>query len=387
MQQNNAYHKKNKKQIAISFVAIFFVIVLGLAISNYLVKSKKKLQRKTTTEAVFNVDVIKGKRVDKHYMIEGFGRFFPYKSISISPEVSGRIVKVNKEFIEGGFIRKGEVIAEIDNRDYILNLKILHRELSILKEELKIELAKQKSAIEELNTSSNILKLDDNSTIYILKRFPYVKKLKDKIEIAKSKIKLAELELERTKIKAPFDLYITTKYCDYGTYVQKGQKIAECISTEKLYIKGNIDKSQLFYIDGLNHVSVKFKLYNRDFIGRFYKLDKVLDNNSLLANVIVEIDEFPKYAFINDYIKFYVIGKELKGIIQIPESVYRENGQVWLVKNGKIHIKYIDVVYKDNKYIYTYDLKEDDLIVITNLHGVTEGTKVKVIDIVEADHG
>ena len=62
--------------------------------------------------------MIKGEVVTITPRIEVFGEITAGSSVTLRPLVSGRVVKVGKNLMEGAVIEKGELLAQIDKFDY-----------------------------------------------------------------------------------------------------------------------------------------------------------------------------------------------------------------------------------------------------------------------------
>ncbi len=377
---NNQFYKKNWIQRGISFVIVILIIIVGLHFSKFLMKTKKKPKRKKHGKITINVETMTPKKVDINYKINGFGRIYPVKSVTLIPEVQGRIIYVNKKFNEGGFFKKGEIILKIDDRDYKINLKIEEAKLKSLLEDLKIEEAKSISAIKELKTAHKLIKDIDNKSIYIIERKPYIKKIKEEINATKEKIKKAKLDLSRTIIKAPFNCVITKKYVDLGGYVSPGLKIAEIVLSGYYYVRGNIVLSDLKYLKNKNAAAYVYFQNGISMKAHLKYIEKELDKKGMMVKVILSlIPKNDNNVFLYDYVTFDIFGKMLNNIYRIDRQGLRENDTVWLVKDGYLKIKRINVIFKNLKYAYTYDLTERDKIIITNLSSVTDGIKVKEV--------
>ncbi len=381
MSKNNQFYKKNWIQRGISFVIIVLIIIGGLHFSKFLMKTKKKPKRKKHGKITINVETIKPKKINMNYRINGFGRIYPVKSVTLIPEVQGKIVYVNKKFNEGGFFKKDEVILKIDDREYKINLKIEEAKLKSLLEDLKIEEAKSISATKELKTAYKLINEIDNRSIYIIERKPYIKKIKEEINATKERIKKAKLDLNRTIIRAPFNCIITKKYVDLGGYVSPGIKIADIVLSGNYYVRGNIVLSDLKYLKDKNAGAYVYFQNGNLMKARLKYIEKELDKKGMMVKVILSlISKNDNNVFLYDYVTFDIIGKELKNIFRINRRGLRENDTVWLVENGYLKIKKVNIIFKDLKYAYTFDLNENDEIIITNLSSVTDGIKVKVIN-------
>ena len=381
MKNNNQYHKKTWLQRVISILIIIAIIYGGIYLSKYLMRTKKKIHRKKIHKMVAYVETVNGKIVDTNYIIYSFGNIVPAKKVTIYPEVNGKIIYINKNFLEGKFLKKGELIAEIDKRDYIIDLKKKIAQLNSLYEDLKIEIGKQKAAQNELNTAKKIIKNIDNKSLYLILRKPYIKKIKEKIKITKADIQLAKIRLERTEIKSPFNAFVLKKYIDIGSYVSPGVKIGDLIYSDEFFVNALFPVSDLNWLD-LNKTNRVKLIFDNSCIlyGTVKSIERAVDEKGLMAKAIISIKpESQRLSplLINNFVNIEIYGKPLKHIVKFPRNALRENSKVWLFKNGKLKIKKIKVIFKNKNYAFTYDLTNKDKIITSHIAIPVENMPLK----------
>ncbi|MGA1846090.1 efflux RND transporter periplasmic adaptor subunit [Deferribacter abyssi] len=383
MKNNNGYHKKTWLQRLISLIVIILIIYAGLSMSKYLMKTKKKVSRKKPSKIVTYVETTQGKVVNINYTIYSFGNIYPAKSVTIYPEVSGKIKYINNRLLEGNYLKANELIAKIDDSDYLLNLKIKEASLKALYEDLKIEIGKQKSAEKELKAARGVIRNIDNESLYLILRKPYINKLKENIEIAKADLELAKLKLERTKIKSPFNAFVLKKYVDEGTYVTQGTKIVDLIYADEFYLIALFPISELKWLD-LKTINFAKIIFDDGTVikGKIKSIEKAVDEKGLMVKAIISIK--PKQndlspVMIHNYANVEIFGKKLTKILKFPRTALRENNIVWINKNGKLVIKKIHVVFKNKNYVYTYDLSKNDKIIISNIAAPVENMPLKEV--------
>ena len=113
--------------------------------------------------------------------VSATGKIIPTSTLILSSEISGKIVKINKDYNEK--IKKGDVLATFDQNPFTLNVEETETSVEISKSKLKQKKASLDKAKSELNNSisnktGSISKLDDFSL--------YVKKLSNNLKDKKS---------------------------------------------------------------------------------------------------------------------------------------------------------------------------------------------------------
>jgi len=140
----------------------------------------------------------------------------------LSFQVGGPIIKV---YIKPGEkVKKGEVLAKIDPRDFQNDLKIAEANLKEAKSDYE--------RYAKLVKSGAVARAD------------YEKRVKN-YEVAKSDYKIAEKALHDTVLKAPFDGIIARKYVEENTNVMAKQKVFTIQNNDKIDIAVNIPEQDI----------------------------------------------------------------------------------------------------------------------------------------------
>ena len=82
-------------------------------------------------------------------VVTAMGTVIPDREIVLKPRVSGEIVEIHPEFTEGGILKKGMKVLQIDPKDYELNLAQKQSAVTDAEYALKLELGHQEVAKRE----------------------------------------------------------------------------------------------------------------------------------------------------------------------------------------------------------------------------------------------
>ena len=96
------------------------VLVVGSAfgIAVALVSSRPAPKRKPASFSAPLVETIAVTATTAQVWISSQGTVVPSQEITLLPEVSGKLVWVSEKFIPGSKLKKGDIIAKIDPRNY-----------------------------------------------------------------------------------------------------------------------------------------------------------------------------------------------------------------------------------------------------------------------------
>ena len=206
------------KKIILHVLLPLLVIAGGLASAVVLSRQVKKAKMKPANTGVQVVEVIEATLKPLSTRITATGSVVPARQVTLTPEVTGRIVKLSKALIPGSRIKKGQIIARVDSRDY--ELAITQEKSRVHQSELELELETGRSQI-----AARELKLlgrgGDKATSVspLAMRKPQLEVAKQNTESAKSGLSRAELNLSRTVLRAPFNAMVLNKLVDLGQLV------------------------------------------------------------------------------------------------------------------------------------------------------------------------
>ena len=253
--------------------------------------------------------------------------FVEGRLISIAPKVSGQIVKLS--FNDNDFVKKGQLLIEIDSRDYQNKVKELEGTLNEAKANKNV------STADSEKTSSDLAQVNKNLE-FSTKDYERYKKLKqdglctkqqydlaetnykqalDKkkamnaalkstnskqdassanIEKIEARLAQAKLNLSYTKIYAPQDGNISLRNVEVGNYVQVGQALTAVVSPN-IWIIANFKETQLTHMKKGQEVLIKIDTYpNKKFKG---KVDSIQKASGAKASL------FPPENAVGSYVK------------------------------------------------------------------------------------
>ncbi len=199
---------------------------------------------------------------------------------------------------------------------------------------------------------------------------------------------MAEKNLERTKIKTPFDTIIKTKNVDTGSYVSSQSVIAELIGIENYWIILTIPVDRLKWIDiKKSKVSLKIRSDNKQNTAKYeckiLKLLPNLEDNGLTAQLLISIKDPLSLnlkskrtpLLIGSYLKAEIEGEELKQIFKIPLDALDDRDRIFIFgKDKKLIIRTPDILWRDLNFAYIKEkLKEGEELITTKLPSPIEG--------------
>lgn len=157
-------------------------------------------------------------------------------SVMLAPKVSGYITSVN--VVEGQKVAKGDVLVNIDPRDYENNLKQAKGELSSVE-------ARRRDAERNYRRLVDLLSKGAVSQQQFDTASAQYNDVKAKYDAIASQVSQAELNLANTKITAPTDGFIAKKSVEVGQLAAPGVPLLGFVDSGERWIIANFKETEV----------------------------------------------------------------------------------------------------------------------------------------------
>ena len=120
--------------------------------------------------------------------------------------------------------------------------------------------------------------------------------------------------------------------------------------------------------------------------GYLYKQVGALDDQTRLARILVRVpDPLAKNSekdkpelMIGSFVEAHMQAEEIKDVVRMNRDFLRSNNTVWVMQDGELRIRDLDILLSDSKYVYIKSgLEDGDKVVTTNLSTVSNGIKLR----------
>jgi RND family efflux transporter MFP subunit len=209
----------------------------------------------------------------------------------------------------------------------------------------------------------------------------------------------AQLALDRTELKAPFNSRVKSENIDIGQYVKSGSSIAVLAGTDSVEIAVPLTSENLRWLNIPLHsrtlngpdavVSVTNSGPDNEWQGHVLRSTGEVNPKSRMMDIIIEVRD--SYRLLNPkntgrpaltigtFVNVQLKGKKLKDVFVIPRITYRDDSTVWLIDNeSKLRIqKVVPVRIEKDEVIISTGLTDGDQIIVTNISGAANGMKLR----------
>ncbi len=385
-------HKNWKKTLLFSLI----ILLAGGVVTVLIFLTEPTADRETATrETAMLVEVTGVERGNFNPTIVATGTVVPEQEITLRPRVSGEIIQRSPAFTPGSFVKKGEVLLQIDPADYKNSLRLRESELLQATADLEMEMGRQFVAQKDYELLGDSLPGENKALVL---REPQLNAEKSRVDAARADVEQAELELQRTTIRAPFDAHILNRNANVGSQVAPGENLGRLVGVNTYWVEVTVPPSALRWLtfpEDENEKGSEVRIRNRTAWpegqyrqGYLFRLVGTLEDQTRLARVLVAVPDPLGYQadspdlpvlMIGSYVEVGIRGKELTDVIRIDRDYIRKDETVWVMEDERLSIREIDIEFRDEDFAYVVNgLKEEDQVVTTNLATVAEGARLRV---------
>ena len=373
--------KMTRKKMAILVLLVIIVpivynklagTVMGLIQRQAMMQPKEVVVNEPQTEEV-NISVESTGRVEAKY------------SVDVIARVSGFLLK--KYFKEGDFVKKGQLLFQIDPKEYQLEVNNSQAAVNQYGALLK-------NAQQELNRANALIKEDLISHSDVDQSLATRNSNRALLDSARQKLELARVNLSYTRIHSPIDGRIGKVKITEGNYVDATSgSLVNISSMNPVYVTFSLRSQDFVKLlkasDKFKDVQVKAQFDNGvtyDKIGKIDFVDNQIDQNSGSVQMRAVFDNSKGWLVPGDYMKVTLIAPKKVEYMTVPQACAKGDAMsgyyVWTVEDDKAVRKDIKVSDDiNNNWVVDSGLDKSDQVIVSGIQNIAmQGQKVKVID-------
>jgi len=317
------------------------------------------------------------------------------REIDLVAQVSGLIVNVDTRFFNGDFFTQDTVLIEIDSRDYHVALLSAKSRLAQAQRNLSEENGRSRQARKEWQDLGN----KDANELFL--RIPQLREAQLAQEHAQAEVEIAQLNIQRTKIKVPFDGRIQQTYVNVGQFITQGTPLAKVYDTAIAEVRLPLSDRQLALLDlpmlgtALDSkpavtLSAVIGGKSHQWQGIITRTEASVDVNSRMYFAIVEVAKpFEISSKKNHsaplipglFVNAKIEGKKLNDVIVLPNNAIIKRTNIYTVNDKNIiEIQPVTVLSKNAGRVWIQSTIADNTAILLEKHAVVSpGTVIEPI--------
>ncbi|MEM8962619.1 MAG: efflux RND transporter periplasmic adaptor subunit [Acidobacteriota bacterium] len=368
----------------LKFVLPLIVLLAGAGATAALISSRQAPAPEVRPALGPLVETTIAQPTDLTVSVDSQGEVGAAVRVEVLAEVSGRVIQVHPRLVAGGRIPAGATLARIDPRDYQLAVESARAAIASAETRLEQERAEAAAALNEWRQVNG-----DTPAPTLLIREPQIRQIQAEKAAAEAQLARAELDLERTQISVPFDAIVLSESVDRGQFLNVGRVVASLYGTNAVEIRVPLDDAELRWFDLPSAQSKPSVTVSADFAGSrntwpgvLDRLEGQVDPQTRLVHVIARVaDPFAQEPPLlpGTFVDVSIDGRALEGVFQLPRFALRTGGVVWVVDDGALRFRDVEVLRTDRSSVFiSSGLEVGEHVVISSLDGVTDGMTVRI---------
>jgi RND family efflux transporter MFP subunit len=381
------------------FLPSLILVILTIGLSSYWLTHQPRAERTPPKVSAPLVEVIKPEIIRHQTTVSVMGNVIAAQSVNLTPRISGMVQWVSPNFIEGGILKAGEPLVELDPTDYKIAIVQSQNDLAKAQFNLKLEQGQQVIVRREYQLLGTELNGQEQELVL---RKPHLNAAKAALAGAESALKLAQLNLERTRPVAPFNAIITTRNANVGAWMSAfstGTPLAKLVGVDSFWINASIpvDKLSWIKIPGINNQTGSIAKISYEAAwgkgvyrtGTVKRLQAELEPEGRMAKLIIEVDDplcqkienkqLPP-LMLGSYLHIEIDGITLEDVIKLPETMLHDDQQLWLMTDKQaLDVHTVKPLWSEQGFVYLdkNQLPNNAQIIISDLSTPVSGMLVR----------
>ena len=379
------------------------IVILGscIAFSYALIRTPLSLDEVALEIIPVSVRVTEVEQRSVGLVVGSQGKVQAAQTANLSAAVAGPVAWISSAMEAGGYVTEGETLLRLDASDY------------------ETMLARSEASVQQANAESGHASREyDRMKELAEQRLASQSQLQDAQRLAEVSIarladaeanhRQAQLDLQRTEIKAPFNAIIETREVELGQYVNRAQSIAVLYGANEVEVRVPLAIRQLGYLDiplGLQGelppeqapavtLTGTYGGAEHHWEGTLVRIEASIDPNSNTVQTIIRVSQ-PTATIdwtsaeeikaiplpIGLYVHADIKGKTVDSLISLPRSVIRNNNQVLVVDaENKMYYREVNIFrLEEENVLISGGILPGERVCISPIQAVVDGMAVQPI--------
>jgi multidrug efflux system membrane fusion protein len=329
-----------------------------------------------------SVVVVDSHSGDVPLTLRGLGSVTAFQSVTVKTRVDGQLISVN--FKEGQFVRKGDLLAEIDPRTY--QVQLLQAQATLARDQAQL-----KDAAVNLERNKQLYAAQVIAKQQLDTQAALVAQYDAGIQADKAQIDAAQLQLTYCRIEAPISGRIGLRQVDPGNMVHAADATGIALITQLQPISVLFSIPEDYLPEVLKRLRTNPHLpvvaYDRDgnqklAAGTLETVDNQIDPTTGTSKLKANFSNADNALFPNQFVNVELRLSTSHNVIIIPAAAIQRGPIgtfVYVVKDERAHIQQVSTgTTLGNDIAIEKGLSSGEQVVVDGADKLTDGIKVDV---------
>lgn len=382
-------------------IVLPIAILIGcFLISGYLIRNPTTVEEAAIEIIPVSVRVAEVNLESVDLVVGSQGKVQAAQTASLSAPVAGPVEWISSSMEAGGYVEEGQALLRLEAADFETALERSRANLQQAQAEAEFadtELARMRELAEQ--------RLASDSQLQDAQRRANVNKAR--LIDAQASYDQAQLDLDRTEIRAPFNAVIQSRDVELGQYVNRAQSVALLYGADEVEVRVPLAIRQLGFLnvplgqrgeiseehapDVLLTGMYGGQKYN--WPGKLVRIEASIDPSSNTVQTIIRVSQ-PSADEEQDenglrtiplpiglYVEADIQGRTVENIISLPRSVIRNNNQVLIVDaENKMYYREVEIFrLEEQQVLISSGILPGERICISPIQAVVDGMAVQPV--------
>ncbi|MDX1668485.1 MAG: efflux RND transporter periplasmic adaptor subunit [Limnobacter sp.] len=374
-------------------LAVVVVLAIGVAGAQTLIATAPKAEKRPSPKKARLVQDMEIQSSQAQVDLVGYGVVQAEQLVAMSARVSGTVERITDRFVPGQKVKKGDLLIELDDTDYQLELATAKANLAQAQASLAQEQGNQ--AVAQADFDLLDLDVSEREKNLILRK-PQLQSAQASVASATAAVQRAEVNLARTQIRAPFTGIVVSRQAAVGLQVSPSTALGQLASSDHYWINVALPQEDLKWIEFPSGSKKGSTVCVTDTTarsqrnchpGKVLQLQGAVQDNGRQAQVLVEVKNNPKAdttLLLSQYVKVNFKGSTLDDVFALDPR-YVHGDTVWLNEDGTLRVQPIEVAFRSQQNVLVSGgLNNGQRVVTSNLSAAIDGMAIRTESDTEA---
>jgi len=419
-----------KKGALFKTVRVLVVLMISVAVAFFLVQLRPRAEKQERVSNGRLVEIMVTRSQSLPMVVEAYGTVVPREALKLVAQVRGEVVALHPDFIEGGLVRSGDLLVTIDPKDYELavrrakvgirqaqaDLDRLKQDVLNLNASLELARADVKLALAEVRrlkklagkdmTAQSVLDKADRQYLTSRERVQTLEnqlaligpnriRMQSQLELARVAWEQAKLDLDRCRIEAPYEAWVTQKAVENWRHVSVGQSVGSIYRAGAFDIEVKIPVGDLAWFPdeaaskGGLEAEVRFSETEppRTWNGKVARIKASLDRTTRTLPVVIQVDEPTGSDSMTHaagrmkpgmFVTVRIRGRKVDHVHRLPRHLVQDDDTVYLAVDDRLQIRPVTVLRRfKTEVLISEGLADGDRVITTPISNAISGMKIR----------
>ena len=370
------------------FVLAGIATFLGLAMTWVVMTAKSAPEAGAPPERPSPmVSVFTAEPATHQLLVASQGTIEAKHRVSLVAQVAGKVASISERFADGAFFSAGDVLLTVEDDDYTFALARAQSAKAAAEQRLAEERGRALQAEREWRELGSVEAND------LFLRKPQLHAAELAVVAAQADVDAAQLALERTIIRAPFDGRIQATDADIGQFVATGSRLAQIYGRDALEVRLPLSNSQLSLLPdailtsetGLVGLKADFNisLGGKEWTWQapIVRVEAEVDRRTRVTNIIAEFPaQLPGIPALTPgmFVQASIQGAAIEGVVVVSNDAVSPDGHVLAIdEESRLKRVPIQVISRRSNEVFVSGLRSGELVVSELNNAMFPGLAVK----------